>query len=639
VGADVTASARARLDRGLELLPVLSALAVNAVAHARWPLAGPVGAGLVLAVWLGWKASHRASWLLLAGAAGALVGLGLFLVEPPPVGPIPPVLLSALCGGLTGVSAFCVVSGNRGYAWVYAWLVAVLSANAPLSPALLACLAPLAVSTALALVVAGRVSSAGPAASTGFVVFALVAAVGTWQLTHLIRASEGLLMETVFRLTSGAGAARLQGQSLDLPSTVSAPVSDEPLFELEGEAPRYLRTQVLEAFDGRRWSVDAKADGARLSLPGGEGSMLELTFLAPNAGVIPVPAGLKVVTGAASQVHAGWLVTGDELAGKAVTLVRGPEELPLEPLALPAAPLPEALREELSPLAEALLAGKLTARAQAEALERHFSQGFEYSLDVDLRGKGHPLAVLVRERRAAFCTYFASAMVALLRTRGVPARLVTGFAPAERNAASGRTLVRARDAHAWVEVYLAEEQRWAAFDPTPFRSRDAALGIQRERGWLGQALATGLSWARRVFAKVRYTPGDALLEVLRSPWAYGSVALAALAVFGRRRRKARGRTSARAALDTADPALRSAYARYLALMKRAGLTRAPNETDDELLARLGAAAGDEASQAATRFVSDFRRARFRAPEGAGFDESLRAFEATLERRHPPPLRH
>ena len=58
----------------------------------------------------------------------------------------------------------------------------------------------------------------------------------------------------------------------------------------------------------------------------------------------------------------------------------------------------------------------------------------------------------------------------------LPDRLVPkglSFVPQEKNPFSEAFLIRERDAHAWVEVYLPEEGRFVPFDPTPWRSREA----------------------------------------------------------------------------------------------------------------------------------------------------------------------
>ena len=69
------------------------------------------------------------------------------------------------------------------------------------------------------------------------------------------------------------------------------------------------------------------------------------------------------------------------------------------------------------------------------------------------------------ESQRGFCEQIASALTMMLRSQGVPARLATGYLPGERDRVSGVWKVRARDAHAWVEVWFPETG-WQAFDPT-----------------------------------------------------------------------------------------------------------------------------------------------------------------------------
>lgn len=64
------------------------------------------------------------------------------------------------------------------------------------------------------------------------------------------------------------------------------------------------------------------------------------------------------------------------------------------------------------------------------------------------------------------CEQFATAMVVMLRTQGIPARIVAGYGAGDYNALSGYYTVRASDAHAWVEVYFPQ-YGWVPFDPTP----------------------------------------------------------------------------------------------------------------------------------------------------------------------------
>lgn len=111
--------------------------------------------------------------------------------------------------------------------------------------------------------------------------------------------------------------------------------------------------------------------------------------------------------------------------------------------------------------------GQGSDRQRVERLESHFHGNFRYTLsDVGRTGDDRLEDFLFRTR-AGHCEYFATAMVLMLRSQDVPARLVTGFLGGELNFFESYFVVRQSNAHAWVEAYLPDEGRWAVFDPTP----------------------------------------------------------------------------------------------------------------------------------------------------------------------------
>jgi hypothetical protein len=77
-----------------------------------------------------------------------------------------------------------------------------------------------------------------------------------------------------------------------------------------------------------------------------------------------------------------------------------------------------------------------------------------------------PLPHFLFETRAGHCEYFASSLAVMLRTLGIPTREVNGFLPGEYNDLGEDYIVRASDAHSWVEVYFPGNG-WITFDPTP----------------------------------------------------------------------------------------------------------------------------------------------------------------------------
>jgi len=121
----------------------------------------------------------------------------------------------------------------------------------------------------------------------------------------------------------------------------------------------------------------------------------------------------------------------------------------------------------------------------AKIIERWLENNKRYSLDVE-RPDGNVADAFLFEREAGYCTYFATTMVTMLRTQGIPARFAVGYTPGER-VARDEWVVRGLDSHAWVQAYFPAHG-WVRFDPTPAGPREDA---ERER--LETARASGQS--------------------------------------------------------------------------------------------------------------------------------------------------
>jgi protein-glutamine gamma-glutamyltransferase len=117
------------------------------------------------------------------------------------------------------------------------------------------------------------------------------------------------------------------------------------------------------------------------------------------------------------------------------------------------------------------LAQEITAKAQsplekAAAIEHYLRVHYGYTLEMSAALPRDPIADFLFVRRRGHCEYFASAMALMLRSLGIPARVVNGFAGGEFNDISAQYVVRASDAHSWVETYIPGNS-WVEFDPTP----------------------------------------------------------------------------------------------------------------------------------------------------------------------------
>ncbi|MHB8173310.1 MAG: transglutaminase TgpA family protein [Nitrospirota bacterium] len=103
---------------------------------------------------------------------------------------------------------------------------------------------------------------------------------------------------------------------------------------------------------------------------------------------------------------------------------------------------------------------------KALAVQDYLQSNYSYSLNPGGQGGENPINEFLFHMKKGYCEHFATAMALLLRAAGVPARLVSGFHGGEWNPYGGYYLVRARDAHTWVEAYT-KNTGWVRFDPTP----------------------------------------------------------------------------------------------------------------------------------------------------------------------------
>jgi len=117
-------------------------------------------------------------------------------------------------------------------------------------------------------------------------------------------------------------------------------------------------------------------------------------------------------------------------------------------------------------LAKQITAGAKNDYDRAAGIESYLKTHYGYTLDLSGAPVEDPLANFLFVRRSGHCEYFASAMAILLRTLEIPSRYVTGFLPGEYNDVGGDYILRASDAHSWVEAYFPS-YGWITFDPTP----------------------------------------------------------------------------------------------------------------------------------------------------------------------------
>lgn len=111
------------------------------------------------------------------------------------------------------------------------------------------------------------------------------------------------------------------------------------------------------------------------------------------------------------------------------------------------------------------VAGDANVSVQVERLRAYLATHCTYSLDAPPPGTlDTPIESFLAGGGKGACEHFATAMAAMLRAIDIPARVVTGFLVSEFNTTDNYYIVRASDAHAWVEYF---DGAWLMVDPTP----------------------------------------------------------------------------------------------------------------------------------------------------------------------------
>jgi hypothetical protein len=138
--------------------------------------------------------------------------------------------------------------------------------------------------------------------------------------------------------------------------------------------------------------------------------------------------------------------------------------------------LPDRVDARIPALARAMAGAAGSDLQRARAIETALHRDYRYSLQGPDRETADPLADFLFTRRQGYCEYFASAMAVMLRTLGIPARLATGFQSGEYNPITELWVVRASDAHSWVEAWMPG-RGWSTFDPTPPEAQARGAGL------------------------------------------------------------------------------------------------------------------------------------------------------------------
>lgn len=142
--------------------------------------------------------------------------------------------------------------------------------------------------------------------------------------------------------------------------------------------------------------------------------------------------------------------------------VTAPEDTPSFLLELPRNPrIANHLRDQAR-----AIAGEAPTIRSITALETWMREAFDYSLETTNPQNLDPLENFLFAERRGHCEHFAMTAALMLRSLGIPARVAYGWAGGTWYETSQLMVFRAREAHAWTEVWLPDFG-WVVIDPTP----------------------------------------------------------------------------------------------------------------------------------------------------------------------------
>lgn len=128
--------------------------------------------------------------------------------------------------------------------------------------------------------------------------------------------------------------------------------------------------------------------------------------------------------------------------------------------------LPEGFSPRIADLALEVAGSEETVYDKAQAITQYLRRTITYTQTVPEPPRDRdPLEWFLFDLRSGFCNYYASAEVLMLRSLGIPARLVVGYAEGTWDPEADLFTVIGKDSHAWPEVYFPNVG-WVAFEPT-----------------------------------------------------------------------------------------------------------------------------------------------------------------------------
>lgn len=229
------------------------------------------------------------------------------------------------------------------------------------------------------------------------------------------------------------GTFRVRGGNIGHAALSHSPILQQEILMEPLDTPVLFGAPFVESLTGELLSVQTDTMGALY---------------------LPYPSGARIRYSVTSRTNQ--LLPEERTASS----IRYPDAVRKRYLQLPT------LSPQVGELTRNIVRSATTPHDRAIAIKQHLLRSYRYSLEISPSVSARPLEEFLFQRKTGYCEHYATAMVIMLRTAGIPARLVTGFLATEWNDYGSYFTVRQQDAHAWVEVFFPLSG-WITMDPTP----------------------------------------------------------------------------------------------------------------------------------------------------------------------------
>lgn len=283
-------------------------------------------------------------------------------------------------------------------------------------------------------------------------------------------------------LDPGGSIAFDDAQSGDSPTDLDQ--STETHFTAETPTPVYWRTSAYSEYTGSGWTQPSNLNPAtdtRSSTSTGQETVEQIITLNQSTTRLPSawkPHSISIDGVSVEAKENGELRTSEPVeAGTTYTVTSTttpPSSDSLNNTGTNYPPevtdrytdVPDSTPSQVESFTDTVTASSETPYESTIAIETWLEENNEFAPNASHASGEDMVEQFLFEMNEGSQEYYATSMVVMLRTQGIPARYTVGYSPGVETNSTNTYDIKGFNSHAWVEVYFPDEG-WVKFDPTP----------------------------------------------------------------------------------------------------------------------------------------------------------------------------